>query len=281
MIQLNEKEEYWLTLFAKNNNFFESLNQYYTKHKYLSKKQFQYLLNQIKQTEAAVELKSDNVKAANSRENIRNALKFIQSLLVLLLHEKPGFKISASIDLNQTINLLEYETQKLPYTEESNIHPKIKDIFKINDNRKSVNVRYMLEILRKEGIKYGSQPIHIYQDDKKKKLKIEYSWIIQNLQFLNQIFEIRLSNYDKKSQQVQVQIITEKPNETIEEKPPTLENDYQKNLLEYQKYLDEIWMKTNKRYKIYEASNCPYCYKEILRDSEFCSFCGCVIPEQE
>jgi hypothetical protein len=128
----------------------------------------------------------------------------------------------------------------------------------------------MLEILKKEGIKCGNQPIPIYQDGKKKKLKIEYSWIIQNLRFLKEIFEIRLDKYDKKQPQIQI---------TITEKPALLGKDYQKNLIEYQKYLDEIWMKTNKKYKIYEASNCPYCHKEILRDSEFCSFCGSKILE--
>ena len=273
MIQLTEKEEYWLKLFAKNNNFFESLKQYYTKHKYLSKKQFQYLLNQIKQTEAAVELKSNDVKATNSKENIRNAIKFLQSLLELLLYEKPGFKTSASIDLNQSINLLEYETNELPYAEGVSSNPSIKDIFRMDDGRKSVNARHMLEVLKKEGIKFGKQPIPIYQDGRKKKLKIDYSWIIQNIQFLKEIFEIRLSNLDKKPNQAQVQLVTEKP--------ALPENDYHKNLVEYQKYLDEIWIKTNKRYKIYEASNCPYCYKEILRDSEFCSFCGCKIVEQD
>lgn len=273
MIQLTEKEEYWLALFAKNNDFFESLKQYYTKHKYLSKKQFQYLLTQIKQTEATVELKTHDAKAILSKDNIRNALKLLQSLIKLLLHEKQGFKISASIDLNQSINLLEYETKKLPYTEDFNAHPKIKDVFKNDGNRKTVNVRQMLEVLKEEGIKYGNQPISIYQDERKKKLKIEYSWIIRNLQFLIEIFEIRLNNYDKKQHPVQVQTTTEKP--------ALLDEDFQKNLVEYQKYLDEIWSKTNKRYKIYEASNCPYCFKEILRDSDFCSFCGCNIQEKE
>ena len=273
MIHLTEKEEYWLTLFAKNSDFFQSLKQYYIKHKYLSKQQFQYLLTQIKQTEATVELKSHGAKATNSKENIQNALKFLRSLLGLLLHEKPGFKISASIDLNQNINLLEYETKGLPYAKDFNPDPKIKDFFKINNNRKTVNVRHMFEILKNEGITYGNQPIPIFQYGKKKKLKIEYSWIIQNIRFLNEIFEIRLNNLDKNPYQAQVPSITEKP--------ALPENDDQKNLVEYQKYLDEIWIKTNKRYKIYETSNCPYCYKEILRDSEFCSFCGCKILEQE
>lgn len=279
MIQLTEKEEYWLKLFAKNNDFFESIKQYYNKHKYISKKQFQYLLNQIKQTETTVELKSNDAKAANSKENLQNAVKFLQSLLELLLHEKPGFKTSASIDLNQSINLLEYETNNLPYAKDYKAQASIKDILKINDNRKTVIVRHMLKDLKKEGIKYGKQPIPIYQDGKKKKLNFEYFWIIQNIQFLKDIFEIRLSNYDKKLHRIKVQKSTENPNKIIEEKPALLENDYQKNLLEYQKYLDAIWVKTNKRYKIYEASNCPYCYKEILKDSEFCSFCGCKIEE--
>ena len=140
MIQLTEKEEYWLALFAKNNDFFESLKQYCTKHKYLSKKQFQYLLTQIKQTEATVELKTHDAKANLSKHNIRNALKLLQSLIELLLHEKQGFKISVSIDLNQSINLFDYETKELPYTEDFNAYPKIKDIFKKSDNRKTVNI---------------------------------------------------------------------------------------------------------------------------------------------
>lgn len=273
MIQLTEKEEYWLKLFAKNNDFFESLKQYYTKHKYLSKKQFQFLSNQIKQTETTVDLKSNIVKEANSKKNIQNAIKFLQGLLGLLLYEKPGYKTSASIDLNQSINLLEYEISELPYGKDFNTHRNIKDVFKISDNRKAVNARHMLEELKKEGITYGKLPIPIYQDGKKKKLKAKYLWIIQNMQFLKELYEIRLNNYDKKLNQVVVQSITEKP--------VLLESDYHKNLLEYQKYLDEIWMKTNKRYKIYEASNCPYCYKEILRDSEFCSYCGSKILQQD
>jgi len=183
----------------------------------------------------------------NEKEEYEKILKLFKNLHSLLISNSAGFEICKTIDLNENIDFLDYEDLLLIYG--INYRPSILLGSKFNDTK--VNVRGLLELIKKEGLKYGRNPIPIYKEGThKNKINEKYIWIIKNLLFLIDIFKIRIENYEVKDVEIQ------------------------SSLKDYQKYLYEEGVKINEDKRGFEMTHCPYCFKKIPSESLICSFCG-------
>ncbi len=188
----------------------------------------------------------------NEKENYEKIFKFFESLQTQLMNESVGFEICKTIDLNERINFMDYENELLIYG--INYRSSLLKSAPLNDSK--VNVRGLLEFLKKEGLKYGRNPIPVYKKGTyRKKINDNYIWIMNNLAFLVDIFKIRIENYEEKGRKIQ------------------------SSLTDYKKYLSEEGLKIAEGKDGSEMTNCPYCLKKIQNDSVICSFCGSNISD--
>lgn len=197
----------------------------------------------------------------NEKELFEKLLNLFETLNETLMSNSAGFEICKIIDLNEGINLLDYEHKLLIYT--VNYNPSKLLGSKINDNK--INVRGLFDFLKKEGLKYGRNPIPVYNKDSyKNKVNVKYAWVLNNLKFLIDIFKIRIERFEARRPQKL------RKNMKIESDG----NEIIGSLADYQKYLDEEGVKINMEEKGYELIICPLCYMKIQKESVICSFCG-------
>jgi hypothetical protein len=190
----------------------------------------------------------------NIKQNYDRIINLLESLRTLLLSNGVGFEVCKTIDVNESVNFMDYEDKLLIYG--VNFRPSLIQSSPPHDEK--MNVRGLLEHLKKDGLKYGRNPIPIYKEGtKKKKISDKYVWLIKNLEFLIDIFKIRIDNFNAKWKEVQ------------------------SSLADYQKYLDEGGIKTNNGKDHSKMKNCPYCLNKIQNESGICSYCGSTIVDMK
>jgi hypothetical protein len=182
----------------------------------------------------------------NKKENHFKILRLFENIRSLLLDKGAGFEICKKIDMNEKLDFMDYEKKLLTYS--INYRP---SLFQgSTQNNEKVNVRGLLTFLKKEGLKFGRNPIPVYKQGAfKTKIDLNYLWVINNLDFLIDIFKIRIQRNEKEWENAE------------------------NSLVDYQKYLSEEGIKIDSSKKSSMKICCPYCFKEIQNESVICSFC--------